>query len=57
VPRKRNLDPKLRRLARKIMAQTWNRPGTDKTWVVLNQYHFQDLLEEIERSRRSRVPR
>lgn len=51
-PVKNVLKASLRRLARKIMRQPWNRPGADKSWVVRTHYSYGRLLEAISRAER-----
>ena len=39
-------------LARRIEGQPWNRPGTDKTWVLNAMAAHQKFLREIEQAKR-----
>jgi hypothetical protein len=46
------MDPKLIELAERIEARPWNRPGTDKTWVVNAMSTFLKFREEVRQARR-----
>jgi hypothetical protein len=39
-------------LARRIQARPWNRPGTDKTWVLHAMWEQQAFRREIRDARR-----
>lgn len=46
------MSDRLTELARRIQQQPWNRPGSDKTWVLqsLSEYReFQNELRQAER--------
>jgi hypothetical protein len=43
-------------IARRIQAQRWNRPGTDKTWLLHALWEHRLLQAELLRARRADGP-
>ena len=39
-------------IARKIEAQPWNRPGSDKSWVLHAMWEHQKFLAEVQGAER-----
>ena len=39
-------------IAREIERQPWNRPGTDKTWVLCAMWTQRRFQDEVRRARR-----
>jgi hypothetical protein len=46
------MQERLIEIARRIQAQRWNRPGTDKTWVLHALWEHRLLQTEVLRARR-----
>jgi hypothetical protein len=46
------MDAELLRLARWLEAQPWNRPGTDKTWVLKSMGASLELRRAVQRAKR-----
>ena len=46
------VDAELERLARWLQAQPWNRPGTDKTWVLQSAWAALRFREAVARAER-----
>ena len=46
------MSERLLEVARRIQAQPWNRPGTDKTWVIQALWEYQAFRTEVLRARR-----
>jgi hypothetical protein len=42
----------LRELARRIQARPWNRPGTDKSWVLRVMWEQRRFQREVREARR-----
>lgn len=40
-------------LARRIQERPWNRPGTDKTWVVQAMWQQRRFAQEVRRATRA----
>ncbi len=50
--RPRSSSPRLRELARRIQGQPWNRPGSDKTWVLRALWEQQRFQVEVSKAER-----
>ena len=46
------MDPMLRRIARWVESRAWNRPGTDKTWVLAAMWAARAFQREVRRAER-----
>jgi hypothetical protein len=46
------LDPTLARIARWLQGRPWNRPGTDKSWVLESMWAALVFDRELERAQR-----
>ena len=46
---------KLTELANRIQQQPWNRPGSDKTWVVEAMATYRKFQNEVRQARRDGV--
>lgn len=46
------MSERLIEIARRIESQPWNRPGTDKTWVLSAMWTQQRFQEEVRQARR-----
>jgi len=44
----------LEEIAKRIEAQPWNRPGTDKTWVLNAMSNHLQFREEVRKAKRAR---
>jgi hypothetical protein len=44
---------RLAEIARHIEACTWNRPGTDKTWVLSAMWEHLKLVREMRQAKRA----
>jgi hypothetical protein len=47
------LDPTLSRIARWLERRPWNRPGTDKTWVLESMWAALVFDRELDRAERA----
>lgn len=47
------MSDRLAELARRIQDRPWNRPGTDKTWVLLAMWDHLRFREEVRAARRA----
>ena len=46
------MSERLIEIARRIESQPWNRPGTDKTWVLHALWTQQRFEQEVRRAKR-----
>jgi hypothetical protein len=46
------MDPTLRRIARWLESRAWNRPGSDKTWVLGAMWAALAFQREVRRAER-----
>lgn len=47
------MSQRLLEIARRVQAQPWNRPGTDKTWVLYALWEHRSFQAEVARARRA----